>query len=798
MKKSYQLLFSGLNTLLATCFILVILPATGIAQDIALEDVTIVTGSAVLSNGEKAAVRILTEEVEKRTGLKWKSSVTWPSTGNVIVIKKTTDKIKIPVEFTNLQSLIQKPESFRLAINKQPGKTIILIEGFDSRGEFFGVGKLLRLFGYNKTKVAIPGNLSLSSSPDKPIRGHQLGYRNTANSYDGWTPEQFEQYIRELAIFGANSIESIPIFDERGSPHFKIPPDEMHKRLSEICQRYDLDYWMWVPAQLDLNDKDKRNNYLTTFEKICNYSVRINGVFFPGGDPGDNTPENVMPLLEDMAVILKKYHPKAAIWLSLQNFTAAQSQFVYKYIREKMPTWLGGLVTGPSSPSATESRAALPSKYQLRQYPDLTHNVRCDSPVPWWDPAFNFTLGREAINPEPYYFSAIYHALDQYIDGFISYSDGAHDDVNKITWTELSWDRNTEPREIMKEYTNFFFGSSVKEDAADGILSLEKNWQGPIVANGGINSTLSAWTVLEKNHPELSGNWRWQMYLLRANYDAYIRNRFIYESQLEQEANTILSQAATTGVDKAISAATEILNTGETNRVTPELREKVINLCETLYQSISLQTSVAKYKASGEERGAVLDFIDRPLNNRWWLEDEFKRIHALPEKEQVAALKTIADWENPGPGSYYDNAGNISKSTHVLKGQSWMVKPLQVEDEGPGFDWWENGFSRKRLSWMINMRWPLGVEYTGLDSTSQYTIRVTGYGECLLKANGQRLSPSRYGRGTGEIKEFPVPQSIIHQGKLLLTFDDLDEEFLNWRQQSRINEVWLIKDAANK
>ena len=429
MKKTYPLRFSLCISVLASSFILLILPARGLSQNVILENATIVTGTTALSDGEKAAVRILTEEVEKRTGLKWKTSASWPSTGNVIVLKKTTDKIKIPVEFINLQSMIQKPESFRIAITKQQNKTTILIEGFDSRGEFFGVGKLLRLLEYNKNNVAIPVSLSLSSSPDKPIRGHQLGYRNTANSYDGWTPEQFEQYIRELAIFGSNSIESIPIFDEKGSPHFKIPSDEMHKRLSEICKRYDLDYWMWVPAQLDLNDKDKRNNYLSTFEKICNYSVRINGVFFPGGDPGDNTPENVMPLLEDMSVILKKYHPKAAIWLSLQNFTAVQSQFVYKYIREKMPEWLGGLVTGPSSPPASESRAALPAKYQLRQYPDLTHNVRCDSPVPWWDPAFNFTLGREAINPEPYYFAAIYHALDQYIDGFISYSDGAHDDV---------------------------------------------------------------------------------------------------------------------------------------------------------------------------------------------------------------------------------------------------------------------------------------------------------------------------------------------------------------------------------
>lgn len=773
--------------------IILLLSFSAGAQSIQLDNITIVAGSNTLTNGEKAAIKILSEEIEKRTELKVKMAAALPVEGNIIIIKKSIDKLKLPFLFTNLEDLIQKPESFRIGESVEKKRTVILIEGYDSRGEFFGTGKLLRIFEYAKNSVSVPVNLSVSSSPDKPIRGHQLGYRNTANSYDAWTPEQFDQYIRELAIFGSNSIESIPIFDEKGSPHFKIAPDEMNKQISAICQRYDLDYWMWVPAQFDLTDKDKRTRYLSTFEKICNYSVRINGVFFPGGDPGDNPPELVIPLLEDMSVILKKYHSKAMIWLSLQNFTAAQSQYVYRYVREKMPSWLGGLVTGPSSPPAAETRAALPSKYQLRQYPDLTHNVRCDSPVPWWDPAFNFTLGREAANPEPDYFAAIYHALDPLIDGFISYSDGIHDDVNKITWTELSWSRNENIRDVLKEYANFFFGKDVKEDAADGILSLEKNWEGPIAANGSIQSTLVSWQVMERSHPGLNNNWRWQLCLLRANYDAYVRNRYMYETSLEQRVNTILANAGKTGPDKAMSGAMEILNKAETERVSRDLREKIVNLCEALYQSIGLQTSVAKYNASGEERGAVLDFIDRPLNNRWWLEDEFKRIKALPAKEQVTALKTIADWENPGPGSFYDNVGNISKSPHVLKGENWMTKPLQVEDNGPGFDWWDNGFSRKRLSWMINMRWPSGVEYADLDSTAQYTVRVTGYGECLLKANGQRLSPSKYGRGVGEIKEFPVPQQLIKRGTLLLSWDDLNEEFLNWRQQSRVNEVWLIK-----
>jgi hypothetical protein len=92
--------------------------------------------------------------------------------------------------------------------------------------------------------ASIPGDLDLASAPERPIRGHQLGYRHTANSYDGWNDHQFEQYIRELALFGANSVEGIPFQDDRKSPHMPLPREVMNRKLSELCARYEMDYWV--------------------------------------------------------------------------------------------------------------------------------------------------------------------------------------------------------------------------------------------------------------------------------------------------------------------------------------------------------------------------------------------------------------------------------------------------------------------------------------------------------------------------------------------------------------------------
>jgi hypothetical protein len=80
-----------------------------------------------------------------------------------------------------------------------------------------------------------------------------------------------------------------------------------------------------------------------------------------------------------------------------------------------------------------------------------------------------------------------------------------------------------------------------------------------------------------------------------------------------------------------------------------------------------------------------------------------------------------------------------------------------------------------------------------LDSNSDYLIRVSGYGEALLRANGQRLKPTKYEKGFEEFKEFPLPKELIKEGNLKITFDKPDEEHLNWRKQSRVTDVWLIK-----
>lgn len=753
-------------------------------KQVDLSKALILVSPAIKSPVKETASEILIEEISQRTSVMLNSGVNW-NNKTIIALAFSGDKDLygevVPKRYgDNFPEL--KKEGYRLFHEAKNGKNIIWIIGSDARGILYGIGKLLRISEMDDNKVLLTKGVDIATSPEYPIRGHQFGYRNTANSWDAWTVEQFDQHIREQVLFGANSIENIPFQDSRPSVHMKLPREEMNIKLSKICDKYDADYWIWTPADIDLKDKKLRQAELEKNEAFYKECPRLDGVFFPGGDPGDNHPLDVMPFLEELALILHKYHPNAGMWISLQGFNREKTNYFFNYLEEKNPDWLKGVANGPSSPPVDVERQRLPEKYMHRLYPDLTHSVRCQYPVQNWDQAFALTLGRECTNPQPIYYAGIHNQDAVFTDGFISYSDGIHDDANKIVWSQMAWDSKSDVNNVIVEYCRFFFGPKVAQDAADGIFALEQNWVGPITGNEVIGKTLSHWKKLETENPQLAGNWRWQQLVMRAYYDAYIQKRLTYEKKLEAEANDILSSAKTIGADKAMEEALNHVQKADKEFVALDLKQKAVQYCDDLFKSIGLQTSVPKYNASGYERGCVLDFIDYPLNNRWWLEDEFKKIKEMKsEKEKLAALELIRSYENPGEGSFYDNVSSAD-AKHVIS----------VTDDAIGFLWENNGLSRKRLSTQLFQFSPV-LQYDNLDPVNYYLIRVTGYGEALLRANGELLKPTKYEKGFEQFKEFPLPKELIKDGKIKITFDRPNEGHLNWRQQSRVTDVWILK-----
>jgi hypothetical protein len=467
----------------------------------------------------------------------------------------------------------------------------------------------------------------------------------------------------------------------------------------------------------------------------------------------------------------------------LQGFSAEQIDYFYSYLEQYEPDWLRGIVSGPSSPSIAGTRHRLPAKYHHRQYPDITHNVRCEFPVQNWDQAYMLTIGREGSNPRPNYYAKIHATYAPFTDGFLTYSDGCHDDVNKFIWSMRGWDMEREVQQIMIEYGRFFFGPDIAEPAAAGILALEQNWVGPIMENGAIEATFAFWKNLEKDNPQLQENWHWLQLVLRAYYDTYQRRRKIYEQGLEKQANAVLARAGEIGPEKAMNQALTIVNKADTKPIARDLLTKIVQYCDQLFRLIGLQTSVVKYQAANAQRGCILDFVNYPLNNRWWLEDEFNKIRQMEnEEEKIARLEVLRTWENPGRGNYYDNISNIENSPRVLTTQY----------DACDVAWWDNGSSRARLSSQL-FQWEPVLEYENLDFNGRYIIRICGLGDALIRIDGERLEPILYNKGVGEFKEFVIPKHITRDGKMKVSFDRPEESHLRWSQFSHVSDVWVIK-----
>jgi hypothetical protein len=773
--------------------------------DLNLSEATVVIRGGDLPAAEKIAPTILTEEIARRTGLKWTVTDQWPAKAKAVIalsVKPTLPAWKNQIPASALGSpALGKPEGYSIRVRAKSGDQppAIFITGTDPRGVMFGVGKLLRSAEWGEGKVAVGTELESDSSPNVPIRGHQLGYRARANSWDAWTPAQFEQYIRDLVVFGANSIENIPFEDSDRSVLMPVSRDVMNIAMGEICARYDVDYWHWTPVEFKLPDAKKQAALLKQHEEFYRACKRVDAIFVPGGDPGDNPALELMIFLTDVGGLLQRYHPKAKIWVSMQGFSPKDVDAFYAFLEEKRPAWFAGAVMGPGSPPLDVTRARLAKNYKLRWYPDITHTVRCQYPVPWFDPAFGVTLGREPVNPRPIDYAGIYRSGYRFTDGFLTYSDGIHDDFNKNLWSALGWNPEADVRGIALDYARYFFRSDLAEAGADALFALETNWRGGLAENSSVDGTLLQWQQLEQKLPAGKGHWRFDMHLMRAYYDAYTRHRLLYETDLQKQAFARLGEAARLGADKTLTQAKETLSRASTQPIRQDWYGKLDGLAESLFKAIGYQTRMERYHASGTERGVVMDFVNYPLNDRWWLEDQFDRIGKLPsDAEKLKRIENLCRWEKPTEGSFYDDVGNVGRSPRSPK-LLYAIDGARLQRTlpAPNQRWFGENRRSIRYGWHGYLNWPSPMIYTGLDPKARYTVRLFGQGNSPLMVDGVRAKLLRKEEPVedNQEQEFEVAPEHLADGRIELTWERFDESHLNWRQWHYVTELWLMKES---
>lgn len=488
------------------------------------------------------------------------------------------------------------------------------------RGLIFGYSLFLRKSKFNNNEITLVEDICGIHKPQKKIRGHQVGYRTTPNTYDAWDYSQYFRYYLDMMAFGTNTCEHNTTKFGVGemNPLMRYTQNEFVTEASRLADTVDLDVSLWHAN----DDRETEEEALAIREKIYSQIPRIDAVFPPGGDPGNMYSDAFIERCKKISHILKKLHPDA------QMHPSAQAPHSYRdwgdtLIKElsKEPDEIDALIMGPNHAfSMHELRKKTPAKYPLRFYPDITHNLRCEYPVNFLEDDWHFalcnTLSRESVNPRPTELRTLHRVFAPYTIGSVSYSEGVHDDVNKMIWSALEWDKDADLREILLDYSRMFLYEADEEIIADTILLLEKSWQGDPIENPCIDFAYNNLCKIKNHYPSLSENWRFILLYFRGCCDKIVKMRRVFENKLLKNA---LKQLETCNIENAI----HILETPFAEEYIT-LRNELDRLAEKLFNLIGIQLDVEHYYADSWERGATLETIDNNVSDKAFILEKLK------------------------------------------------------------------------------------------------------------------------------------------------------------------------------
>ncbi len=803
-----------------------------------LRNTAVVLGSSASARESKAA-QVLIEEAAKRCGITWPIASSKKENARVAIYLATrTSANKLPkhnlVSEATLHGL--QPDGFVLRTGQDGEGQWIAVVGADDRGLLFGVGKLLRLIDFSRQQATVAAtSLHVVSHPEYKLRGQQLGYRPKTNAYDAWSVEMWDGYIRDLAIFGNNAIELVPprSDDLPDSPHFPLPPAQMMVEMSRIADSYGLDVWIWYPAMdHDYSNPATVDSALKEWAQTFAMLPRVDAVLVPGGDPGHTEPKSLLALLEKQKINLRKYHPQAQMWVSPQGFSTDWMQEFLEIVRQKSTMqWLDGIVFGPMSRlTEPELCQALPPDYPIRCYPDITHSVECQYPVPDWDVAYALTEGREVINPRPRGEENILQRIMPGTIGFITYSEGCNDDVNKFVWSALAWDSRQSVIDVLRDFAHYFIGTQEAEGFAQGLLHLESNWKGPLATNSGVEVTLERFQDMERTcSPAVLQNWRFQQALYRSYFDAFVRRRLLDETAHVEQARSELaavleigwgavpshigSAPATTppnGLDPGplLARAQAILEETIVHPAAGELRARIGELGAMLFQSIRMQLAVERYQGEAVNRAANLDTLDTPVSDTMWMRRQILNIRAMSDPmAQIVAIHSLLFRTDPGPGGFYDQLGNVSARPHLVPGPGSVKDPDFRQSALIGFNYPDALQDKAPMAWKC---WaesldnaPLTMQYRNLNPHGQYRLRVVHSGDAphtklRLVANDKvEIHPYILRAWPPAPQEFALPPEATSSGELKLSWTREPGLGGNGRG-CQVAEVWLISAAATE
>jgi len=744
--------------------------------------------SSAASPRQSKAAELLRSEIEQRTGIQLAMSNSLPATTLPAIVLGSVAAPSTPLATPPGFSVPDKAEGYSLWVDQaaRSSPTVCLV-GRDDRGVLFAVGGLLRRLNLAQAYISLAEDTRLATAPTEAIRAQQIFC--STQSKDGFVhwrdPAQKQGYMRDLVLFGANGFEPRPAND-----------------VDRFLENLGLDLFVVVSCQAVI-DADKLSD--TEIKGLYKDLVGVDHFTTYGGDAsGSRPPREVFPKMERVLPLVLASHPGSRWWYSnqcLDDHAVDYDDYTFNYLTTRQPSWLHGLVYGPwTKRGIREIRAGLPAQYEIRQYPDICHVRWGQYPVPQWDRVWGQVWPRnQSLYAMPRMMAQIHQATRGGTVGFLPYNHtGTYNDLNKFIWTAKGWDPGAKVDDLLYDYAKVFFAYDFRKPpegyfggpkagsregvieagargVAHGLKLLEDNWTGNLATNSSCETALKLWKNLATSTSGAGKNWRLEMFLYRAFLDAQVKRKFDAEMKCERQAYEALKQAPTTGLANAVGKARAALA-----RVDTEFQSKA-----------DFKKELASWGLTGKfgDFDLILSNIYSPLGDRKWLEAQ------MEAATSVADLEKMRNYEDPGPGGFYDNLGVAGEQPHLVQQQPWADDPGFVHSP---IEWVDHSAgSSRRHSQMTHAvcRYdtPLQMRWEGLDRQAAYRINVVYRGpfgpSMICETDDGYVVHGPRGNTDAAPVSFSLPRASTSDGVLGLRW-----KLVNNVRGVSVTEIWLIKD----
>ncbi len=425
-------------------------------------------------------------------------------------------------------------------------------------GLIFASGKLLRSVDYGAESFTVP-ELSIREKPGASFRCCYFA-RHFHNWYCMESDEELERYVEDLALWGFNTIDTLPV----PIINLNLEPDsedwrqsvEGVKRMRAAAKRLGLSFCVGLatnqgtrdmPVELTAtpNIDPKRGNngqnvclsnpaglefmerlIRTVYESFV--GAQADYLFWGPFDEGGCECEQCGPWATNgflkfsdrfSKMINKEYAPDQKFIMSTWTFHEDEFETLWEWVKDH-PEVPYILADSHSDYPKYPLEHPLPEGHKLITFPEISMYGR----FPW---------GGFGATPQPRRYEGLWKQVRGHVDGCVLYSEGLFEDINKVMEAGFYF-RDESAEDSLREYARYELAGAYPEDFVALCRDLEtivvQKERNPEYEAVALDAMKLAVKIDSAILPTLRDSWRWRQ--------VYCRCLLEYERNVRGNENT--------------------------------------------------------------------------------------------------------------------------------------------------------------------------------------------------------------------------------------------------------------------